>query len=106
MRPFSFVADGHYWGYCDRCSFKVRNDHLKVEWTGLLCCDKTVNNCWEPRNEQDFVRGIPDRQTVFPVRDYDPGNMTIDYNATGFKEARSGIACSGCSRSGTYYNPG
>lgn len=103
-RPFIVTrSDGHYWGYCDRCAFKVRNDHLKVEWTGLLVCDETVNGCYEARNEQDFVRGVPDRQSVFPARPYDTGNTTVDDTVLGYTEARCGLAHCNSSRCGSFY---
>jgi hypothetical protein len=53
---------------CDRCGFKVKRAQAKMEWTGLFVCDASVNNCWEPRNSLDFVRNVPDRQSVFPTR--------------------------------------
>ena len=31
-----------------------------MEWTGLFVC----NECYDVRNSQDFVRGVPDDQTV------------------------------------------
>lgn len=37
---------------CDRCGFKFKHFELKKEWTGLMVCKP----CWEPRNEQDFLR--------------------------------------------------
>ncbi len=73
-RPQGAKPDGHWWIYCQRCQFKVRNDHIKREWTGLFVCDETVHGCFEQRNEQDFVRGIPDKQSVFPANDNDPGS--------------------------------
>ncbi len=58
---------------CDRCGFKVKRGQAKMEWTGLFVCDASVNNCWEPRHPLDFVRNVPDRQSVFPTRpDMDP----------------------------------
>lgn len=60
--------NGTYNMICDRCGFKVKSNHMKKEWTGLMVCDHTVNDCWEERQPQDFVRGIPDRQSVNPAR--------------------------------------
>jgi hypothetical protein len=47
-------------GICDRCGFERPLAALRKEWTGLRVC----NSCWEPRHPQDFVRGVPDHQSV------------------------------------------
>jgi len=44
----------------DISGFKVRNTHMKRMWTGSMWRDQS----WEPRQSQDFVRGVPDDQTV------------------------------------------
>ena len=46
---------------CDRCGSKRYASETKHEWTGLVVC---ADGCWEPRNEQDFVRGVADQQVV------------------------------------------
>lgn len=55
-------ADGYVPGgwlaCCMRCGFTFRNTQLRLEWTGLRVC----RECWDPRNEQDSLRGVPDRQ--------------------------------------------
>ncbi len=49
---------------CDRCGFRYHNIHLRKEWTGrMVCHGPTTNDCWEPRNAQDFVRGMRDKQS-------------------------------------------
>ena len=50
---------------CDRCGSKRWNDELRKEWDGLMVCADT---CWEPRNPQDFVRGVQDKQNPPWVR--------------------------------------
>lgn len=50
---------------CDRCAAKRWNHELRKEWTGLMVCRDT---CWESRNAQDSVRGVPDRQNPPWVR--------------------------------------
>jgi len=84
---------------CDRCGFKCKSNQIKQEWTGLMTCDATVNNCWEPRNAQDFVRGIPDKQSVLPARP-DPNNSEITYWQY---PCIAGIALTGVSVCGTGY---
>lgn len=99
LRSNNKRVDGHYWMYCQRCGFKTRNDHIKREWTGLLVCDSTVHNCFEERNIQDFVRGIPDKQSVFPASDYDTGAGYVG----SYTEAICGIAQCGSCFSGNWY---
>ena len=62
MPQHGYYDIGNWNAVCDRCgrAFKF-NDNIKQEWTGLYTCKET---CWEPRNAQDFVRGIPDNQNV------------------------------------------
>jgi len=56
---------------CDRCGFKRKSNDVREEWTGLMVCEE----CWEPRHPQDFIRSIPDDQTVPFTR---PDDSSID----------------------------
>jgi hypothetical protein len=51
---------GSYYQICDRTGFKVRNFNTQREWDGLQVRDAS----WEPRQPQDFVRGVRDYQNV------------------------------------------
>jgi hypothetical protein len=51
---------GDHNGLCDRCGFKFKFSELRKTWDGLYVCHKD----WEPRQPQDMVRGLPDKQTV------------------------------------------
>ena len=51
---------GDYLMCCDRCGFTIWASEAKKTWDGLYVCEAD----WEPRHPQDFVRGVPDRQTV------------------------------------------
>ena len=63
---------------CDRCAAKRWNDELRREWDGLMVCADT---CWEPRNPQDFVRGVQDKQNPPWVR---PEPADIYVPSSGF----------------------
>lgn len=53
----------------DRSGFKKKSTDTKQEWTGMIVATES----WEPRNAQDFVRGIPDEMWVENARpDSDP----------------------------------
>lgn len=43
---------------CDRCGAKAKADELVLEWTGY----RVHQRCHEPRNQQDFLRGVRDNQ--------------------------------------------
>lgn len=45
---------------CERTGFKIRASDSKKEWTGRIVRKAS----WEPRQPQDFVRGVTDDQSV------------------------------------------
>jgi len=63
---------------CDRCGTKNKSDEVQKEWTGLQVC----KSCWEPRHEQDFLRGRKETQAVPFTRpeSADTGGTDIDGN--------------------------
>lgn len=78
-RPGGFVA-GQFKRVCDRTGRILLARDTRKEWNGLIV-DK---NEWEPRHPQEFVRGVPDDQSVPEPRPYpepnyvDPGDITED----------------------------
>jgi hypothetical protein len=57
-----YYKSGTYNGLCDRCGSKFKFSDLKLEWDGLYVC--TANGCWEPRQPQDYVKGVRDDMSV------------------------------------------
>jgi hypothetical protein len=51
---------GSWNALCDQCGQKRKAEDLHLQWNGLRCCEK----CFELRNSQDYVRGVPDPQGV------------------------------------------
>lgn len=45
---------------CDSCGRKIKASDSRHRWDGLIVCQDD----WEPRNVQDYVRGVADRQAV------------------------------------------
>jgi hypothetical protein len=43
---------------CDQCGRKFKESDLQLRWDGLMVCSKD----WEPRQPQDFVHGVADKQ--------------------------------------------
>jgi hypothetical protein len=65
MGKSDYFLAGAWNAECDRCGFKYKSPQLRKEWTGLMVCfGPGTNHCWEPRNTQDFVKGIADRQAT------------------------------------------
>lgn len=44
---------------CDSCGRIVKASQLRQRWDGFMVDER----CWEPRQPQDFVRGVADIQT-------------------------------------------
>lgn len=63
MADDKHYVPGSFYRIDDRTGFKVRAEKTKAEWTGLIVRDQS----WEPRQPQDFVKGVRDDQSVpFP----------------------------------------
>jgi len=62
MGHADYLRHGTYNGICDRCGSKFKFSDLKLEWDGLYVC--TANGCWEPRQPQDYVKGVMDNMSV------------------------------------------
>jgi hypothetical protein len=43
---------------CDQCGRQYKANELKLRWDGLMVC----SGDWEPRQPQDFVHGVADKQ--------------------------------------------
>ena len=64
------MGDGHARGYkpgdfniiCDYSGFKIRRSEARMTWDGYL----VRADFWEPRQPQDFVRGLRDKISVAP----------------------------------------
>ena len=52
--------EGDYLAVCFECGHKFYASELKRHWTGYYVCPRH----WEMRQPQDYVRGVPDTQTV------------------------------------------
>ena len=62
---------------CDRCGFIFKNHQLRKEWTGAMVCHGSgTNDCWEPRNEQDFIRVRSDTH-VLPYTRPEPDGIDV-----------------------------
>ena len=67
MGRADFRKVGDYNGLCDVCGFKYKFSQLRLRWDGLYTCKED----WNPRQPQDFVKGIADPAPP-PVTRTDP----------------------------------
>lgn len=59
MGRADYLELGQWNARCSMCSFKRKSGTLVKNWQGMWRCPE--HN--EPRQPQDYVRGVPDRQT-------------------------------------------
>lgn len=57
-------SDGSWNVICDQCGRKFKESQLQLRWDGLMVCQGD----WEPRQPQDFVHGVADKQAPPWVR--------------------------------------
>jgi hypothetical protein len=75
MGKADYLKHGDYNAICDQCGFKWKASKLRVQWNNLFTCP----DCFEPRNPQDFVKGIADDMRVSIARpDVNPKFITED----------------------------
>ena len=60
-----YYAPGDWNACCDRCCAKFKASKLRKDWQGFMLCDW----CYEPRQPQDFVRGLADPTPLPWVRE-------------------------------------
>lgn len=60
MGRADFWKRGQWKAICDVCGQAYHSNQLTERWDGLMCCPQD----WNPRQPQDFVRGVIDRQYV------------------------------------------
>ena len=74
--------NGDWKTICDVCGREYKASQLKQRWDGL----KTCSDDWEPRQPQDFVRGVADTQAppwTRPEQSNSFQPITYVYNADG-----------------------
>jgi hypothetical protein len=60
MGKYDYLERGSWNVACECCGTKYKAEMLRKGWLNgpaMLC-----KFCWQPRNAQEFVRGVPDHQ--------------------------------------------
>jgi hypothetical protein len=97
MGRFDYYEAGSWDVRCDECGFKYKAEGLRLRWDGFMVCER----CWEPRQPQDFVRGIVDQQAPPWTR---PDTYNDNYFCTTFGGFPTpGVAVVGCAVVGRSY---
>ena len=90
MSNADYLKLGSWNARCDRCGAKFKGDELRKTWDGLFACVR----CWEPRQPQDFVRGIQENPTPPFVRN--PPDLFIGTCGPSGRTSYPDTAVAGC----------
>lgn len=60
MGSADYFLDGAWNFRCQECGKKLKSTEIRLRWDGF----RVGPECWEIRNPQDFIRAIPDDQSV------------------------------------------
>lgn len=71
--PNDYLDLGGWNAVCSMCGGKFKASQLIRHWQGMYRCER----CWEPRQPQDFVRGVPDIQTPPWVQPRSIANVAV-----------------------------
>lgn len=62
MPKLGYFEIGTYNFQCDECGRWFKATSIRKRWDGAWVCD--TGTCWEPRQPQDFQRGVKDDPSV------------------------------------------
>ena len=86
-----YLQLGNWNAVCYFCGRKFKATDLLQYWEGFKVCA----DCWEPRQPQDFVRGVPDTQAP-PWTQPDPPDVFAPSCTPNSITAYPGFAQPGC----------
>lgn len=77
--PKDFFRLGDWNARCDQCYQKIKASEARLRWDNMWVCWR----CWEIRNPQDFVKGVPDKTAPPWTRPTPPPTFVSGSGATG-----------------------
>ena len=84
---------GEFKAICDICGVEYKASELQKRWDGFMVCSYD----WEPRQPQDFVRGVADFQAPPFTRPETQDTFTDDFCTPEGSSDVPGYAQAGCS---------
>lgn len=99
MGQADFLALGDWNAQCYQCGTKRKASDMRRHWQGYYVCPQH----WEPRQAQDFVKAMVDKQ-VPPWTQPLPGDQFTSFCSLDGRSAVPGYAVPGCSIPGTTYS--
>jgi hypothetical protein len=92
-----FLELGSFNAQCYRCGCKRKASEMRKQWQGYYVCPEH----WEPRQAQDFVKGIPD-QMAPPWVQPPPADIILVQCTLLGQQGCAGFSIAGCAISGRY----
>jgi hypothetical protein len=104
MSRYDEYVPGAWNAICDRCGSKYKSYMLRKTWDNLMCCHGAgTRGCWEPRQPQDYVRGVKDNMGTTWARP--PGeDVFVGVCTLAGTQAIPGLAIPGCAIPGRNNN--
>jgi len=96
-----YLALGDWNAVCYECGRKRKASTMKKHWQGYYVCPEH----WEPRQPQDFVRGVQDIQTP-PWTQPMPADQFVSFCTLEGQSSAVGLAVAGCMVAGRALPPG
>lgn len=100
--PADFLDLGTWNFRCFRCGRKIKANEARKNWQGFYTCDP----CYEPRQPQDFVRGVQEKTAAeFVNNPADDFQEFCTPNGTSAVPARAEPGCAIPGYLSPAYNP-
>ena len=80
---------------CDVCGRQFKDNELQLRWDGFMVC----SGDWEPRQPQDFVRGVADYQAP-PYTRPEQADQFVPVCTPNSMSAYAGWGQAGCAIAG------
>lgn len=86
---------GNPWVECEVCGLEYRQSQMRIRWDGYIVCPAD----FEFRNPQDFVRAVPDDNSIKGIQNPPGEDSFISYTCST-RNAVAGVAIAGCAIAG------
>ena len=98
MGDADYLALGDWNAQCYQCGCKRKASTMKRHWQGFWVCP----NHWEPRQTQDFVKAVADKQVPHWTQPL-PADQFVSICTLSGRSSIPGLAVPGCAIPGAVY---